>query len=548
MVLAAPAGSVVPGSSNESVVLVRNTGTEPDVFDIVVQGAAAPWASVEPAVVELAPGQEAPVWLRFHPPRSATTAPGPTPFDVAVVSRHDPSFVGVESGTVDVAVYSDISVAAAGDPVIERRNVVVPVTVMNAGNAATSVAVCVRGDRTDPLALDVPAGDRVTVDVPAVLARRREGDRLVVDVLPAGSADTFAEPVSVEARVPTPPSTLRRDLTRSAVVLGVIVAIALILAVTSLRGKEGPPDASSSDVTLAPDQSPVVVDPDDVPSDPSSPPADAPTTTVAAAAAASGAPADLPLLVFVRVYGPDDRDVVVRAAGARAQETRLRSPGSAESQPVLSPDRTHIAYVRERGGQWNVCVIPVEGGDASCGPTVGSASSVGWRADGLSLVTSRDGRLYDVEYDPATSRLGSGTDLSVEVPGSHFSLSPDGERIVFSDGRRIVVRPLAGGEGLSVRVPGSPQDPRWSQDGARIVYVSEYQIYSAPVGDGPVRRLTGSGSVNGDPSVAGAWVVFRSNRSGQGDLYAVRADAKDGNEAGIARITATPERDVEPAA
>lgn len=547
MVLAAPAGSVVPGSSSESVVLVRNTGTEPDVFDIVVQGAAAPWASVEPAVVELAPGHEAPVWLRFHPPRSATTAPGPWPFDVAVVSRHDPTFVGIESGTVDVAAYSDVSVAAAGDPVIERRNVVVPVTVINAGNAVASVTVCVRGDRGEPLALDVPAGDRVTVEVPAVLARRREGDRLVVDVLAAGAAGTFAEPVSVEARVPMPPSTLRRDLTRSAVVLGVVVAIALILAVTSLRGKEGPLDATSGDVTLAPDQSPVAIDPD-VPGDmPASPPADAPTTTVAAAAAASGAPSDLPLLVFVRVYSADDRDVVVRGPGARAQETRLRSPGSTESQPVLSPDRTRIAYVRERGGQWNVCVIPVEGGDASCGPVVDSASSVGWRADGRSVVTSRDGRLRDVDYDPATSKLGNETDLAVEVPG-HFSLSPDGERVVFSDGRRIVVRPLAGGEGLSVRVPGAPHDPRWSQDGARIVYVSDYQIYSAPVGDGPVRRLTGPGSVNGDPSVAGAWVVFRSNRSGSGDLYAVRADAKEGNEAGIARITATPERDVEPAA
>lgn len=547
MVLAAPVGSVVPGSSSESVVLVRNTGTEPDVFDVVVQGLAAPWASVEPAVLELEPDQEAPVWLRFHPPRSATTAPGPTPFDVAVVSRNDPTYVGIESGTVDVAAYADLSVATAGDARIERRTVLVPVTVINGGNAPAAVTVCVRGDRGEPLSIDVPAGERATLDMPTPLARRREGERVVVDVLPASA--TFGDPLSVETRLPAPPSTLRRDLTRSAVVLGIIVAIALIVSVTALRGREDSSgDTTASKVTLAPGEPPVVIDPDDVPDDTVAP--DAATTTAAAApAAASGPPADLPLLAFVRVYSASDRDIVVRAAGAVTQETRLRSPGSVESQPVLSPDRTRIGYVRERGGQWNACVIPTAGGETSCGPVVDSASSVGWRADGRSLVVSQGGRLHEVEYDPDATTLGSSTDLGVDVPtGGVFSLSPDGERIVFTDSRRLVVRPLAGGEGLSVRVPGSPQNVRWSQDGSRIVYVSEYQIYSAPVGDGPVRRLTGPGSVNGDPTVAGAWVVFRSNRSGQGDLYAVRSDAKEGNEAGLARVTATPERDVEPAA
>lgn len=524
--------------------LVRNTGAEPDVFDIVVQGEAAPWVSVDPAVVELAPDQEAPVWLRFHPPRSATTAPGPAAFDVAVVSRHDPTFVALESGTVDVAAYTDLSVAAAADPTVERRTVVVPVTLINAGNAAAPVTVCVRGDRHDPVTLDVPAGDRVTVDVPAALARRREGDRVVVDVLPDG--------LSLEVRMPQTPSTLRRDLTRSAVVLGVVIAIALVVAVTSLRGEEGSPDTTASDVTLSPSDSAVVPgDGDAVAPDAGGPPdATAASTTAApvSGAAAAGPPADLPQLVLVRVYGPDDRDLVVRAAGAATQETRLRSPGSNESQPVLSPDRARVAYVRERGGVWNACVIAAVGGDASCGPSVDSASSVGWRADGRSIVVSNGGRLRDVEYDPDTSTLGAETDLGVDVPSGRFSLSPDGERVAFSDGRRIVVRPLAGGEGLSLRVPGSPQSPRWSQDGARIVYVSEYQVYSAPVGDGPVRRLTAPGTVNGDAASAGAWVVFRSNRSGGGDLYAVRADAKDGNEAGIARITSAPERDVEPSA
>jgi hypothetical protein len=544
VVLAAPAERVAPGSSSESVVLVRNTGTERDVFDVLVQGAAAAWASVEPQVVELDPDEEAPVWLRFHPPRSAATAPGPTSFEVAVVSRHDPSFVGFEGGAIDVDTYTDVSVAAAGDPTVAHRTITVPVTLANAGNAPARVTVCVRGDDREPLAVDVAAGERATVELLSTTRKRRAGDRLVVDVLPAdGVAGT-----SLEVRVPEPPSTLRRDLTRSAAVLTVVVAAALVLALTALQGKEGSPERQGVDVTLAPGAGTASTTVDGNDTTPTSSNVASPTSTVRAAAAAGAPPADLPTIAFVRVYGPDDRDIVVRPAGARSQETRLRNPGATESQPVLSPDGSRIAYVRERGGEWNVCVIAAGGGDAACGPAVGTASSVGWRPDGRSLVVSRDGGLYEVAFDPTTSVLGDARDLSVDVPSGRFSLSPEGERVVFSDGRRITVRPLSGGDGLVVRVPGSPDDPRWSQDGARILYTSDYQIYSAPVGDGPVRQLTGRGSVNGDATSAGTWVVFRSNRTGQGDLYAVRADAKDGDEAGIARITSTAERDVEPSA
>ncbi|MEA3077395.1 MAG: Dipeptidyl peptidase N-terminal region, partial [Actinomycetota bacterium] len=130
-----------------------------------------------------------------------------------------------------------------------------------------------------------------------------------------------------------------------------------------------------------------------------------------------------------------------------------------------------------------------------------------------------------------------------------FALSPDGTRIVVADGRKLLVRPVDGQPGLTVDVPGPAEDPSWSPDGTRVVYTSNYQIYVAPVGGGPVRQLTANGTVNGDATWTGEgdWVVFRSNRSGGGDLYAVKGSSSAGSETGLAQVTSTNERETTPA-
>jgi hypothetical protein len=542
VVLAPQAEPVAPGGTCDSVVLVRNTGAEPDVFDVLVQGAAATWASVDPDVVELAPDEEATVWITFAPPRSAMTPVGAVAFDVAVVSRHDPTFVGIESGEVNVAPYVDLSVSA-GEGVVERRTFVAALTIGNAGNARAHATVCVRGSSDEPIAVDVAPGERLVVEVRSPIARGRRNDHITIDVLPDA-----ADPLCVDARLPEPPSALRRDLTRSAVFLGGILLVALVLALVVARG--GPRTAPSV-VALEPRTT--IASPDesttpetDAGTDPA---ASGSTTTAGATPAAARAPSDLPLLVFVRTFGPNDRDLVVRDPGTREIETRLRSPGTSEDSPALSPDRSRIAYVRERGGATNVCVIGIAGGEASCGAPVGPSSSVGWRPDGRSVVVWRDGRLREVVVDANGNASQDATDLGIDLPGGRFGLSADGERVAYPDGHQITIRPLGGGDPVYVRVAaGVPEDPRWSADGSRLVYAASYTIYSAPIGDGPVRMLTGPRSVNGEPVVAGGWVVFRSNRTGQGDLYAVRAETTDGNETGLAQITHSPERDGEPTA
>jgi len=74
------------------------------------------------------------------------------------------------------------------------------------------------------------------------------------------------------------------------------------------------------------------------------------------------------------------------------------------------------------------------------------------------------------------------------------AISPDGKLVAYSSGNgtqsTIFVRPVAGGRavaltGDSVAVETHPQ---WSSDGTRILYLSNFQVFSAPSGGGPPRQ------------------------------------------------------------
>lgn len=120
--------------------------------------------------------------------------------------------------------------------------------------------------------------------------------------------------------------------------------------------------------------------------------------------------------------------------------------------------------------------------------------------------------------------------------------------MVVADGRRLALRPIDGSDGTVVELPAPAQDPAFSPDGRRLVYSSEYQLFTVGVDGGAVRRLTATGTVNGEPTwtADGDWIVFRSNRTGAGDLYVVRGDAAGGDEKGLALVSSANERDVTP--
>jgi hypothetical protein len=541
VVLAAQAGTVDAGGVGECVVLIRNTADEHDEFDVLVHGPAAVWATVDPPHVSLDPGVEVPVWVRFAVPRDPFLASAPVDYAVTVSSRNDPSWVHAERGELSVRSAAPTPrLSAALDVVVDDgRTVIVPVRLANAGGAPVNVSVGVRDVAVDSREAVVPAGGSVEIDFD--VPRKRGVDRVTVDV----TSDT-GDGVSLTTSLPDEHRAVRRDLARSAAVLGGLL-VAAFIAVALLGDRE--PERSPL-VTVAPSASttapegatsaPVAVQPSGAAESTGA------TSASPAKRTPAAAPADLPALVFVRWYGPGDRDLVVRGPGRTGGELRLRSAGTVESSPDLSPDGTNVAYVEERGGAWRLCVIASVGGAATCSASVDATSSIAWKPDASAIYAARASKLIEVPVDGSGAALIEPLTHDVAVPGGRFSLSPDGTRVAVVDGGRIVIRPIAGGDGLSLRVPASPEDPTWTPAGDRIVYTSDTQLYSAPLGDGPVRQLTADGTVNGDATVAGGWVVFRSNRSGTGDLYAIAAGATDGNEDALSIITRASERDTEP--
>ena len=558
MVLAAQAGSIEPGAEAETVVLVRNTGAVADVFHVVVQGEASAWAVVDPPSVSLEPGQEAPVWVHFRPPRSSETPPGRIPFAVAVASSGDPDFISVETGDLDIGTFSSVTASLAGEATVGTFWAELPVSVRNTGNRRVTATLVV--DPADEavgieivppeLALDPgqPALFNVRVRAPRrIVPHRREDRRLAVSVVSDGGALA-----TLRTEYPADPA-LVNELIRSARVLGVLLILLFVGGIALLRsestsgtvavtqgGGAQPAELPRATTTTAPEAPPAAATEPEV-GTPVTPVTVAPVKPVGAAPA-------LPRLVFVRIYSPVSRDLVVREAGTRGNELRLRSE-AVEARPRLSPDGSHIAFLRQRDDVWRVCVIPSDGGEAVClqSETTPDAT-VAWSPDGATLLFSRGGTLFSVPYDIATSTAGVEVDTGVGVPGGGFSLSPDGTRVAVAEGRRLLLRPIDGSPGTSIELPLPAAEVGWSPDGTRLVYTADYHVYTVGVGGGAVRQLTVPGTVNGEAAWTGAgdWVVFRSNRSGTGDLYAVKGTAGGGDEAGLAQVTDSNERDVTP--
>ncbi|MDX3663341.1 hypothetical protein PV646_39140 [Streptomyces sp. ID05-26A] len=127
--------SVAPGGDVTCQVMVRNAGELVDQFTIDVVGEASSWSHAEPAVVNLNPGESAPVLIRFAPPRETGVYAGTVPFGVRVISREDPNGSVVEEGVVAVGAFTDVAVELVPAKAEGARKATFEVAVDNVGNS-----------------------------------------------------------------------------------------------------------------------------------------------------------------------------------------------------------------------------------------------------------------------------------------------------------------------------------------------------------------------------------------------------------------------------
>lgn len=123
-----------PGEDAEVTVLVFNTGTAAEAFELQVVGPCSPWAFLDPAVVRLDAGDFSEARLVLRPPRIADVPAGPHPFGVRLTARTDPRVDEVAEGAVDVSPYEAFSARLVPEEVAAAAKARVRVEVQNDGN------------------------------------------------------------------------------------------------------------------------------------------------------------------------------------------------------------------------------------------------------------------------------------------------------------------------------------------------------------------------------------------------------------------------------
>jgi Tol biopolymer transport system component len=108
----------------------------------------------------------------------------------------------------------------------------------------------------------------------------------------------------------------------------------------------------------------------------------------------------------------------------------------------------------------------------------------------------------------------------------HPALSPDGNLIAYaagsSDGMRIYVRQVTGGRTIDLTPSMTGSYPRWSPDGARVLFVSPAGVYVVPALGGAVRKVADSG-VSAEWSPDGKEIAYATDDG----VYARPVDGGD---------------------
>jgi hypothetical protein len=173
VVMSRPTEPVPPGGAASTEVRIRNTGAVVDQFELDLVGEAASWAHVEPATVNLLPGEEATARIVFQPPRTSRVAQGPAAYALRVMSREDTAGSSVQEAVVEVGPFSEVVGEMLPRTSTGRRTGRHQVALDNLGNHPELVSVAA-GDpdlkltfRIEPVNLTLEPGTATFIKVRA---------------------------------------------------------------------------------------------------------------------------------------------------------------------------------------------------------------------------------------------------------------------------------------------------------------------------------------------------------------------------------------------
>ena len=274
------------------------------------------------------------------------------------------------------------------------------------------------------------------------------------------------------------------------------------------------------------------------------------STGIAAASSVGAATVtDGERIVFSRDLDPTASDLNIwmldPVSGGQLQLTS--GPGYDHS-PVLSPDGSQVAFVRDDqsdlSGQADIYIVNTDGSGLTLVVTgAPRADGPSWSPDGTQLVYGTHG---DTSGQLQIVDIGTGTitPLTPDTAGTYDfapDWSPDGASIAFArdvDGQRDIWVVDLGGPGTDddtyrqlTNDVGLDRSPSWSPDGTTLVYAHnvaadgvgyDFDLYTVPAdGSGAAALLYDSTADDWFPAYSpdGADVVFAGNSDGNESLY-----------------------------
>ncbi len=261
------------------------------------------------------------------------------------------------------------------------------------------------------------------------------------------------------------------------------------------------------------------------------------------------------------------------ASGFARLLTQLTSREGQEEWPTWSPDGEQLAYVAEVDGYRQLFVRRVSGGgERQLTSVARDHIQPAWSPDGARIAFVRGatatGKLEPDEVDGYyfegaalwTMDLASGEEAKLLDNGFNPSYSPDGLRLAFdarlAGAQRVWVADPRGRNPRQVTSDSSEAvvhtEPRWSPDGARVVFRRIEKLKSDIAVADPtsqaVTRVTDDYVFDVYPtwSPDGRSVVFSSSRGGGVNLWRARL-GPDGTPLGLEQLTTGAGDDVQAA-